>query len=226
MNALRHRYGMALAVLIASMATPAASAEPCGRDLPPAEIRVSTEHTFPRVSYAHSSGEIRRQLGSAPRMIALGLTQSSTALSVEVQLQSVRDAGGELLCARPEVRVTLRHAHLDVWIASELQRDACVSAIVLEHEMQHVAIERDTLDWAAQQLESRLQAWYQDRVLQGSESDIKAGLVRDFAQRWTPVLEELLDSSRPRHAAFDQRDSYGDASACGGDLFRSARYLQ
>jgi hypothetical protein len=199
---------------------------PCPASIPPADIRVSAVHAFPRVDYSHASSEIREQLRSAPHTVALGLTQSSTTLSVEVLLKAVQAPGQPFLCARPQVDVTLRHTNLNVWIARELAPDACITARVLEHEMNHVAIERDTLDWAAQQLQAQLQAWYETRVLRGTEAQIKAGLVRDFEERWTPALSALLETSSARHAKFDAQDSYGDAAACEGELMRSARRLQ
>jgi hypothetical protein len=204
----------------------AAEAPPCPEAVPAADIRVSAVHSFPRVDYSHASSEIREQLRSAPHTVALGLTQSSTTLSVDVLLKAVQLPGQAVLCARPQVDITLRHAHLDVWVARELAPDACIAARVLDHEMNHVAIERDTLDWAAQQLQSQLQAWYQARVLRGTASQIKAGLVRDFEERWTPALSALLESSSARHAQFDAQDSYGDAEACDGELVRTARRLQ
>jgi hypothetical protein len=199
--------------------------DPCAA-LPPAEITVAAEHAIPRIDYSHSSREIRRQLGSAPQTVALGLTQSSTTLSVELLLKAVVPAGDDRLCARPQIDVVLRHSHLDVWLAREIEHDACVAAAVLEHEMTHVAIERDILDWAAQQLQAQLQWHYAQRVLHGTEAQIKAQLVQDFEEKWTPALVAMLQSSTPRHVAHDEQDSYGDAQACDGELYQVARRLQ
>jgi hypothetical protein len=198
----------------------------CHSDLPAAEIRVVAEHAEPRVDHTRPAAEIAHQLGSAPYGVALGLTQTSTTLSVEVLLKAIEVDQDAVLCARPHVNVTLRHARIDVWVARELERDDCACALVLEHEMKHVATERETLDWAARQLETQLQAWYQDRLLHGTEAQIKAGLAQDFDEKWTPVLEALLHSSSARHAEHDLQDSYGDAQACGGALYRAAMRLR
>jgi hypothetical protein len=202
------------------------AASPCGPDLPAAEIRVVAEHAIPHVDHTRPATEIARQLNAAPHNVALGLTHTSTTLSVDMLLKALEAAEDALLCARPQVNVTLRHSRIDIWLAREIERDACVSAVVLEHEMKHVAIERDTLDWAAQQLETQLQVWYAERVLRGTEAQIKAGLVQDFEERWTPALEALLQSSTPRHVEHDRQDSYGDAQACGGELYQTARRMQ
>jgi hypothetical protein len=199
--------------------------DPCAT-LPPAEITVSAEHAIPRIDYTHSSREIRRELGSTPYTVALGLTRSSTTLSVQLLLKAVVPAGDERLCARPQIDVVLRHSQLDVWLAREIEHDACVAAAVLEHEMTHVAIERDTLDWTAQQLQTQLLGHYAQRVLRGTDAQIKTQLVQDFEERWSPALESLLRSSTERHAAHDEQDSYGDAQACDGELYQVARRLQ
>jgi hypothetical protein len=182
------------------------AASPCGPNLPAAEIRVVAEHAIPHVDHTRPATEIARQLNAAPHNVALGLTHTSTTLSVDMLLKALEAAEDALL--------------------REIERDACVSAVVLEHEMKHVAIERDTLDWAAQQLETQLQVWYAERVLRGTEAQIKAGLVQDFEERWTPALEALLQSSTPRHVEHDRQDSYGDAQACGGELYQTARRMQ
>jgi hypothetical protein len=194
--------------------------------VPPATIEVVTEHAIAQVDHSRSAREIRHRLESAPHTVALGLTQSSTTLSVDVVLRAVPRPGGDTLCARPALQVTLRHPRIEILVARELEPDGCIAALVLAHEMRHVAIERDTLDWAAQQLELQLQRHYQASVLQGTEAEIKAALVHDFDERWTPALRELLESSNARHAAFDAQESYGDTEACGGDLLRTARELR
>jgi hypothetical protein len=202
------------------------SAGNCPTEVPEADIRVVAEHAFPQVDYAHASREIRQALQSGPHSVAFGLTRASTTLSVEALIKGVRAGAGEALCARPQVDVTLRHAQLAIWLASEIESDRCVSALVLAHELKHVDIERDILDWAAQQLQSQLQSHYQDRVLHGTQAQIKAELVRDFEERWTPVLDALLRSSSVRHAALDEQDSYADGEACGGALYRTAKRLR
>jgi hypothetical protein len=227
--AIRHMlatFTASLALLCTSAASGGEEVDRCPQDLPPAEVHVAAEHAFPNIDYSHPSREIQRQLDSAPHTVALGLTQSSTAVSVEVRLRALHFADDETLCARPQVEVTLRHARLEVWVAREVEHDACMARLILQHEMTHVAIERDTLDWAAQQLESQLQAYYQAQVLRGTAAQLRAQLAQDFESRWTPALEALLRSSTPRHAAFDRQDSYGDAEACGGDLQRAARRFQ
>jgi hypothetical protein len=187
---------------------------------------VVAEHAIPRIDHTRPASEIAHQLNSAPSSVALGLTRTSTALSVDLLLKAVETSERELLCARPQVNVALRHSRMEVWLAREIEGHSCVSAVVLEHEMKHVAIERDTLDWAAQQLETQLQLWYQDRVLRGTEAQIKAVLVKDFEERWTPALQALLESSAARHLEHDREDGYRDAQACDGALQQAARRLQ
>ena len=234
--AYRHAVGAALdaarrSLCIMLLAVPGATAlaageTDCAEDVPPADIRVLAEHAFPHVDYVRSSHDIRQQLHSGPHTVALGMTQASTTLSVEALIKGVHTGDGSALCARPQIDVTLRHSHLAVSLAREIEHDECVSSLVLAHELKHVEIERDTLDWAAQQLQSQLQAYYQARVLRGSDAQIRAGLVRDFEERWTPVLDTLLQSSGALHAEHDENDSYGDGEACGGELYRTAQRLR
>jgi len=210
----------------------AAADEPdaCAAHLPAAVVRVSTRHATPQVSYARSAREIQGRLGAhGPSVnpgVTLGTTQTSTALSVDLLVHRAvsRDAGHG--CARPEISIHLSHASVEILLASEIQHDACVADAVLNHEMVHVAIEHETLDWAGRSIEAQMQEHYRDRVFDGDEAAVRAQLAQEFEQRWGPALEALLGMSQLKHAEHDARDSYTDREICGGALLRIARSLE
>ncbi len=219
---------IALVFCIAGCMREAAAADTgdvCAGQLPPAEVKVNTSDLVPHVNFQHTAAEIHDQLGSGPQSVALGMTQTSTNLSLDIALRTVALGRAGRLCARPQLEVNLKHAEVEVWMATEIQHDECVRDVVLKHELKHVQIERDTLRWAAQELESQLRLYYTPRVYMGTEAEIKAQLSSEFETRWLPALQTLLQSSNARHLEHDERDSHGDAEACNGALLTTAHRL-
>lgn len=198
----------------------------CAAELPAGVVRVQTQHAVPRVTYARSAREILERLGARHGAVALGLTETSISLAMEVVLHRAVAEEEVTGCARPEIDITLSHATMDVMLASEIEQDACVAAVVLAHEMTHAAIEREALESAAATLSVQMQAYYLDRVLFGGEAEVTAQLALDFEQHWAPALEALLRASDQKHAEYDARDSYGDRDACQGALVRIARSIE
>jgi len=201
-------------------------AELCAAELSAGVVRVQTQHASPQVTFAHTAREILEQLGGRHGAVALGLTQTSTSLAMEVVLHRVTLEDGATSCARPEIDITLAHATVDVMLAREIEHDGCVARAVLEHEMTHVAIEREALDRAAETLATQMRESYRDRVFFGDETEISAQLAQEFDQRWAPALDALLRVSNAKHAEYDERDSYGDKEACQGALIRIARSIE
>lgn len=198
----------------------------CAAQLPAGEVRVHTEHAVPQVSYAYSAREIWQRLGARSGTVALGLTETSTSVVMEVTLHRAVSEDGLHSCARPEIDVIASHSAIEVRLASEIENDACVAGAVLDHEMTHVAIEHEALDQAARTVGSQMQEYYRERVLHGDESQVIGELARHFEERWAPALQTLLGASSLRHAEHDERDSYGDKEACEGALIRIARSIE
>ena len=204
----------------------AAGSDECGAQPAASIVRVHIQHAIPRVTYARTAREIWQELGARPNGVALGLTASSTSLSLDAVLHKAVSRDGQTACARPEIDVTLGHAKLEVVLASEIERDECVAHVVLSHELKHVAIEREALEWTGQMLEKAMQRYYRDRVYAGTDHEISAQLAQEFQQRWTPTLQTLVGMSLAEHRQHDERDSYADTNACEGALVRIGRSVR
>jgi hypothetical protein len=196
---------------------------PCAERLPAADIRVQVRHGIPRVHYERSAREIWQQLGARPDTIALGLTETSSALSLELALYSLSVNGQT--CARPRIAVTVSHARIEVMLAREIQHERCVSDLVLAHEMRHVAIEREALEFAARELERRMRHYYDGRIYVGRTPQILAQLTREHELHWAPQAKRLLHSVLTRHGEHDERDTYADWQACEGALLAVSKHL-
>lgn len=212
--------------LATERAAAAEAVDPCPAQSPAAAVRVHTSHATPQVTYEHSAREIRRRLGARGGGVTLGMTQTSTAVSIDLVVQRGASREGGPGCARPQISVSLSHDAVEILLASEIQHDACVADAVLNHEMVHVAIEHETLDWAGRTIEAQMQEEYRERVLAGDEAQVRAQLAQEFEQRWAPALEAMLGMAQLKHAEHDERDSYADKDVCAGALMRIARSIE
>ena len=197
--------------------------DPCAAALPAGRVHVRAQPAEPQVSYARGAREILDLAGVRHGAAALGLTTTRVALSMDVVLHRALSRDGTIRCARAQLDLVLSHASMEVLLAREIEHDGCVSALVLEHEMTHVRIERETLTRTAESLSAQMQAYYRNAVFAGDDAQVMATLEREFDQRWAGALDGLLRASDARHAEHDLRDSYGDQSACRGELMRIAR---
>jgi hypothetical protein len=228
---LKHRtFRLALCWSLAAFGCVGAHAEPtttqpaaCAGRLPAAEIRVHVRHGIPHVHYERSAKEIWQLLGARPDTIALGLTETHTALSLELALHS-QSANGQT-CARPRIDVTMSHARIEVMLAREIQHESCVAELVLAHEMQHVAIERDALEFAARELQARMRQYYDERIYLGSVTQIVQQLTREHELHWAPQARRLLRTILARHGEHDEHDADADRQACEGALLAVSKQI-
>jgi hypothetical protein len=229
LTALKRRaLRLALCWSLTAFAWTAAHAErtapaPCAERLPAAEIRVQVRHGIPRVHYERSAREIWQLLGARPDTIALGLTETSSALSLELALYNLSVNGQT--CARPRIDVTVSHARIEVMLAREIQHERCVADLVLAHEMQHVAIEREALEFAARELERRMRQYYDGRIYVGSAPRILQQLTREHELHWAPQAQRLLRSVLTRHGEHDEHDADANWQACEGALLALSKHL-
>lgn len=219
--------GLAMSVLLCSGGALASATHvppACiGVDVPQSRIEVITRHANPVITFERSARHLRMQLAADAAVVALGMTESSTALSMEIALNAVDGAVAGIRCARPNLYVVLTHSRLEVALASELQDNACAARAVLAHEFEHVQIEQAGLESIAAELEARLERHYGGRVFAGTSDEIRRTLRQEFDGIWGPLLEQLLARTAAMHAAHDREDSRHDQTACNGDLLRLAR---
>ncbi|MBX3704813.1 MAG: hypothetical protein KF822_13650, partial [Steroidobacteraceae bacterium] len=83
-----------------------------GVDVPQSRIEVTTRHATPVITFERSARHLRMQLAADAAVVALGMTESSTALSMEVTLNAVDGTVAGVRCARPNLYVVLTHSRL------------------------------------------------------------------------------------------------------------------
>jgi hypothetical protein len=166
-----------------------------------------------------SEAELTRLHVLAPSQYrTMGLTLTRVGHEATVAFTGVSDTTRGRSCFRTHVQVELFMRPLTVHVAREIAADACLRAVIHEHEMQHVAVYEAHLHAAAAELVQVLPAEFGDHV---HYADDEAGAQRALQARLAQFLAgHLQRSSRELEAAqraIDSPEEYARiAAACNG----------
>jgi hypothetical protein len=126
-----------------------------------------------------------RQPHASGAHAVLGQTTAQPIGTAEEQLEFARQFGAvtPTVCgAVREIRVRLGFEKAIVHIATEMSRDRCPYDTVLGHEMRHIQVDREVLDWAIPRIEAALR-----------ETTTQLGIVRGRTQEavWAQIRERV-----------------------------------
>jgi hypothetical protein len=152
-------------------------------------------------------------LASAGVHVPIGLTRSRLEFRVKAEARPLR-AGGQV-CAYPSSAVVeIGYAVFEVFVERKYWKGTCEHDAILDHEMEHVAIDRRVLNNNRYLLEARL-AEAKKHPVPG------AATMEDAAQRYiehlrrvlAPTLQLIEQQRRQRHRILDSSESYGRTHA-------------
>lgn len=212
-----HRRSAVTVVLLAlaTAGAPAAAQTGC----PPygAAIEVSFNLLDPEPRYTHDLNvtSLRDFLRTRGHVFAgrhqrtLGVTSYQARFVIGGRSYAVPVAGGFCIYLRA-VEVEYGYLHHDVFVASELAPGSCEYRAVLDHENQHVAVNRAMVREGArrvrQEIERRL-----DTLQPKFSREPQLGTDRAIAELHmaaAPVLEQVEQAQAGRNAALDTTGAY------------------
>jgi hypothetical protein len=207
----------AAALLSAGM--PNAAAAQADSACPPygAAVEVSFELLDPEPRYTRDLNvtSLRDLLRTRGHVFAgrhqrtLGVTSYQARFVVGGRTYAVPVAGGYCIYLRA-VEVEYGYLHHDVFVASELAPDSCEYKAVLDHENQHVAINRAMVREGARRLRQELERRLATLPPKFSREP-QLGTDRAIAELQlaaAPVLEDIEQAQAARNAAFDTAGAY------------------
>lgn len=207
--------GVALALAVLGGAMPARAQSPCDR-LDPLEPEVAVAIELPdepRIGQV-AQAELRRRAKSAdsvhhdPDTIARGLTTSRLEGEARFAMRRVKLRSGAECVALEGIEARLALEELAVLIDRRYPEDSCEYRAVLEHELEHVRISKDTLraweDQAEDALRKIADGWG-GRWLEPAQADRFGQKVDETLSR---LLRRINDDAAKQHARLDTRESY------------------
>jgi hypothetical protein len=200
-------------------------AEFCNRQLPPAQVLVRTSFAEPSISFEMGAAQIEQMARTGQPEVHFGLTQVETHMEPRVSFATLSSAGGQRLCGRPRIEVTLALDRARVNVARELVGNECAVSVVWHHELRHFAIVQESLATTASELERMMRAYYDGAVFLGSEAETQERIEREFRGRWTLEFETLQARGNLAHEALDAQDAQAESTLCDGALAHLAARL-
>ncbi len=193
--------------LVAFTACQKIDATYCRMRLPPSQIVVTNE----AVSYSIGHHQDARAIGDAHgqdgESITYGLTTASPLARAEIRLHVLKIPGG--VCARPDVLVHLAYQPMTVEIARELPEGSCGYQAVLNHEMKHVDVFRQTLDQSAASLRHEIDAHALDVPVRYSDVDHARAAMQSLQDSWLlPMGQAYLAQAADLQSAVDTPAEY------------------
>ena len=145
-----------------------------------------------------------------------GLTTVSFGHNTQSELRMIEDRGGARACGTPTVRAELSMQPAVVYLARELEGQACERAATREHELQHVAVYRTMLAESAQRLTDELPGALGRRMRTASSTaELKRKFDADLRAYMTRFMNERQADMTARQALIDTPEEYARvAHAC------------
>ena len=193
--------------------------EHCARALPPTRVEVVDLAADHDTDFTRSYAELTRMgVEAEANERVIGLTRARIGHSATITVVGIEEPRSRRVCVRPEIRVELSLTPMTVFVGREFRDDSCRRSAIIEHELKHVAVYRDTL--AAMTGEAR------DEIVRAYGNTVMLFASRDEAQREIeaaltaylgPLLERSTREARRRQAGVDTPEEYARvAGACGG----------
>ncbi len=188
--------------------------------LPPSRVEVRQETiTILRNDELPYSALTQLAEGNPATHRTLGLTKTEFRQSADIELKGMKDPAGGRSCSRPQIHLELTMVPVTVYIAREVQDNACARDVVLEHEMKHVAVLEKHMADSARELEEALPRVFAQRVIlardpAAAEAEVKQA-VQEFMGEFTARSSRDL---KQRQAAVDTAEEYERVSAACGRI--------
>ncbi len=208
---------MALFAVIAA-GRPAEAQRTCHQILaPPMIASVETQFVEPELRTDQSRAQISHKFGPGNVQL-MGKTEIQKSTQYKVQVRHSQAEIGDGVCfSLANVEITIIADPVTVYIASEHSDGTCEYDITMEHEAQHVEIEREAIAYHAESLRDGLRGdqFYGMRAAASEQDAINQAnaLVEQVVHA---VLAELRADVKERHGEIDTPENYRrEAQKCG-----------
>jgi hypothetical protein len=199
---------VALAILAACDAVRPLSTV-CEARLKPTEIHVIAAPVEYTTDTTVSSEELTKMGNAGSGRVVHGITHTNMRSSVTLGSNGMTNHLTGKHCLRPIIDVKLAFEPMVVYVSKEQQPGSCQFSTTMQHELQHVAVYRDFLTTAAEEIETKLRTDFGSRIFYfDSEADAQAGIQTQTSERVGPFVEQAMRLVEDKQAPLDTRAEY------------------
>jgi hypothetical protein len=186
------------------------------------DVRIARKIEEPRIDYSKREGQLEtmkfQDSLASDRSFArvAGLTVASIAVDSEIRIASTGNAIGEPTCAWPTVVTVTLSTAPTVYVGAD--HGICSRDIGLGHEMQHVAIDRNVIDFYSpifrRQIGAMVDAMNSAAPSPGLDIQSWRQRIEEKINAVIAVTSDSLNSNRAaRHRSLDSPSEYWRLSA-------------
>lgn len=194
-------------------------AEHCAKSLPPTRIEVVAAPAGHDTDFTRSYAELTRMgVDADPNERVIGLTRARIGHSATITVVGIEEPRSRRVCVRPEIRIELSLAPMTVFVGREFRGDDCRRAVIIEHELKHVAVYREMQEAMAREARDEITRAYGNTAMEfASRDEAQREIEAALSGYLGPLLERATREVRQRQAAVDTPAEYARvAGACGG----------
>jgi len=194
-------------------------AEHCAKSLPPTRIEVVAVPASHDTDFTRSYAELTRMgVDADPNERVIGLTRARIGHSATITVVGIEEPRSRRVCVRPEIRIELSLTPMTVFVGREFRGDDCRRAVIIEHELKHVAVYREMQEAMAREARDEITRAYGNTAMEfASRDEAQREIEAALSGYLGPLLERSTREVRQRQAAVDTPAEYARvASACGG----------
>ena len=194
-------------------------AEHCAKSLPPTRIEVVAVPASHDTDFTRSYAELTRMgVDADPNERVIGLTRARIGHSATITVVGIEEPRSRRVCVRPEIRIELSLAPMTVFVGREFRGDDCRRAVIIEHELKHVAVYREMQEAMAREARDEITRAYGNTAMEfASRDEAQREIEAALSGYLGPLLERATREVRQRQAAVDTPAEYARvAGACGG----------
>lgn len=160
----------------------------------------------------------RGQSNNGPHSRALGITAIETMLSLRASSRLVPQQNGYCVYLT-SVDADFGWQKQQVFIASELKQGSCGYNAVLDHENQHVAINRETVAQYAPRIRARIEESLraQKPVFTQNTGSTTDAILEGIKNQAGSVMDQFGSTMSQRHGVIDTASNYSATSALCSD---------
>ncbi len=193
--------------------------EHCAKSLPPTRVEVVATPAEYETDFTRSYAELTRMgVEADANERVIGLTRARIGHSATITVVGIEEPRSRRVCVRPEIRVELSLAPMTVFVGREFRGDDCRRAVIVEHELKHVAVYREMLEAMTGEARDEIARAYGNTVmLFASRDEAQREIEAALSGYLGPLLERSTREVRQRQATVDTPAEYARvAGACGG----------
>ncbi|MEM7226523.1 MAG: hypothetical protein AAF495_26365 [Pseudomonadota bacterium] len=147
---------------------------------------------------------------SGPWHLPLGLTIANFGTSYQTQMTYRKAKGGGYCVALSEATITVGYEDMTIYLSRDYAEGSCEFDAILEHELEHVAINEGVLRSYKTKFQEALKRVLRSKrvIFVHRKQEARSAYLLEFQRQFEPVARKMMRARDQKNAKIDTRASY------------------